>query len=122
MSRRRDVRAGQSFAFRERRAARLCTIRFSMRRAKLVRVVRRRSVRRGRRYSQELAELRQVGGRERCRMENHRQLWVPPGFAHGFVVLSESAQFLYKTTDYWFPEHERSIRLERSGDRHRMAD
>jgi dTDP-4-dehydrorhamnose 3,5-epimerase len=41
--------------------------------------------------------------------ENHRQLWVPPGFAHGFVVLSESAQFLYKTTDYWFPEYERSI-------------
>jgi dTDP-4-dehydrorhamnose 3,5-epimerase len=41
--------------------------------------------------------------------ENHRQLWVPPGFAHGFVVLSESAQFLYKTTDYWYPEHERSI-------------
>jgi dTDP-4-dehydrorhamnose 3,5-epimerase len=40
---------------------------------------------------------------------NHRQLWVPPGFAHGFVVLSESAQFLYKTTDYWYPEHERSI-------------
>ena len=41
--------------------------------------------------------------------DNHRQLWVPLGFAHGFVVLSESAQFLYKTTDYWFPEHERSI-------------
>ena len=41
--------------------------------------------------------------------ENHRQLWVPPGFAHGFVVLSDAAQFLYKTTDYWFPEHERSI-------------
>ena len=41
--------------------------------------------------------------------ENHRQLWVPPGFAHGFVVLSDSAQFLYKTTDYWYPEHERSI-------------
>ncbi|MBB3258012.1 dTDP-4-dehydrorhamnose 3,5-epimerase [Paraburkholderia bannensis] len=41
--------------------------------------------------------------------ENHRQLWVPPGFAHGFVVLSESAQFLYKTTDYWYPEHERSL-------------
>ncbi|MPW20612.1 dTDP-4-dehydrorhamnose 3,5-epimerase [Paraburkholderia sp. CNPSo 3157] len=41
--------------------------------------------------------------------ENHRQLWIPPGFAHGFVVLSDSAQFLYKTTDYWFPEHERSI-------------
>jgi dTDP-4-dehydrorhamnose 3,5-epimerase len=39
----------------------------------------------------------------------HQQLWVPPGFAHGFVVLSESAEFLYKTTDYWFPEHERSL-------------
>jgi dTDP-4-dehydrorhamnose 3,5-epimerase len=41
--------------------------------------------------------------------ENARQMWVPPGFAHGFVVLSESADFLYKTTDYWFPEHERGI-------------
>jgi dTDP-4-dehydrorhamnose 3,5-epimerase len=41
--------------------------------------------------------------------ENQRQMWVPPGFAHGFVVMSESADFLYKTTDYWFAEHERSI-------------
>jgi dTDP-4-dehydrorhamnose 3,5-epimerase len=41
--------------------------------------------------------------------DNHRQLWVPPGFAHGFVVLSETAQFLYKTTDYWYQAHERSI-------------
>jgi len=41
--------------------------------------------------------------------ENHKQLWVPLGFAHGFVVLSESAEFLYKTTDYWYPEHERSL-------------
>jgi dTDP-4-dehydrorhamnose 3,5-epimerase len=41
--------------------------------------------------------------------DNHRQLWIPPGFAHGFVVLSESAEFLYKTTDYWYPEHERSL-------------
>ncbi|MFM0011372.1 dTDP-4-dehydrorhamnose 3,5-epimerase [Paraburkholderia sediminicola] len=40
---------------------------------------------------------------------NKRQLWVPEGFAHGFVVTSESAEFLYKTTDYWCPEHERSI-------------
>ncbi|SDC66160.1 dTDP-4-dehydrorhamnose 3,5-epimerase [Paraburkholderia lycopersici] len=45
----------------------------------------------------------------RLSSDNHRQLWVPPGFAHGFVVLSGSAQFLYKTTDYWFPEHERCI-------------
>jgi len=41
--------------------------------------------------------------------DNKRQLWVPPGFAHGFVVTSESAEFLYKTTDYWAPEFERSI-------------
>jgi dTDP-4-dehydrorhamnose 3,5-epimerase len=41
--------------------------------------------------------------------ENQRQMWVPPGFAHGFLTLSESADFLYKTTDYWFAEHERSI-------------
>jgi len=41
--------------------------------------------------------------------DNKRQLWVPPGFAHGFVVLSETAEFLYKTTDYWFPEFERSL-------------
>jgi dTDP-4-dehydrorhamnose 3,5-epimerase len=41
--------------------------------------------------------------------ENKKQLWVPEGFAHGFVVLSESAEFLYKTTDYWAPEHERCI-------------
>jgi dTDP-4-dehydrorhamnose 3,5-epimerase len=41
--------------------------------------------------------------------ENKRILWIPPGFAHGFVVLSEHAEFLYKTTDYWMPEHERCI-------------
>ena len=40
---------------------------------------------------------------------NHRQLWVPPGLAHGFVVTSESADFLYKTTDYYAPEHERCL-------------
>ena len=44
--------------------------------------------------------------------DNHRQLWVPPGLAHGFLVLSESADFLYKTTDYYSPEHERCIRWE----------
>ena len=41
--------------------------------------------------------------------DNHRQLWVPEGFAHGFLVLSETAEFLYKTTDYYAPAHERSI-------------
>jgi len=41
--------------------------------------------------------------------ENKRQFWVPPGFAHGFVVLSDSADFLYKTTNYYAPEYERSL-------------
>lgn len=41
--------------------------------------------------------------------ENHRQLWIPPGFAHGFLVTSESADFTYKTTDYYAPEHERTV-------------
>lgn len=41
--------------------------------------------------------------------ENRKQLWIPEGFAHGFVVLSDHAEFLYKTTDYWAVEHERSI-------------
>lgn len=44
--------------------------------------------------------------------DNHRQLWIPPGFAHGFLVLSESADFLYKATDYYAPEHERAIRWD----------
>lgn len=42
--------------------------------------------------------------------DNQRQLWIPPGFAHGFLVLSDSADFLYKTTDYYAPEHEHAIR------------
>ncbi|HIP81053.1 MAG TPA: dTDP-4-keto-6-deoxy-D-glucose epimerase, partial [Leucothrix mucor] len=41
--------------------------------------------------------------------ENKNMLWVPPGFAHGFYVMSESAEFVYKCTDYYAPEHERSV-------------
>lgn len=41
--------------------------------------------------------------------DSHRQLWIPPGLAHGFLVLSESADFVYKTTDYYSPQHERSL-------------
>ena len=41
--------------------------------------------------------------------ENKRMLWIPPGFAHGFLVVSDDAEFLYKTTDYWAPEHERCL-------------
>ncbi len=44
--------------------------------------------------------------------ENKRMFWIPEGFAHGFVVLSDSAEFLYKTTDYWMPEYERCIRWD----------
>jgi dTDP-4-dehydrorhamnose 3,5-epimerase len=44
--------------------------------------------------------------------ENKKQLWIPPDFAHGFLVLSDFAEFLYKTTDYWAPEHERCIRWD----------
>lgn len=44
--------------------------------------------------------------------ENKRQMWIPSGFAHGFVTLSESAEFLYKTTDYYSPQHERCIRWD----------
>ncbi|MEP7061402.1 MAG: dTDP-4-dehydrorhamnose 3,5-epimerase [Betaproteobacteria bacterium] len=49
---------------------------------------------------------------ERLSAENKRMLWVPPGFAHGFVVLSEFAEFVYKTTDYWYPEHERTLKWD----------
>jgi dTDP-4-dehydrorhamnose 3,5-epimerase len=41
--------------------------------------------------------------------DDHRMLWIPPGYAHGFLVTSDAAEFLYKTTDYWFPEHERTL-------------
>ncbi|WP_295764509.1 dTDP-4-dehydrorhamnose 3,5-epimerase [Undibacterium sp.] len=44
--------------------------------------------------------------------KNHRQLWIPQGFAHGFLVTSDQAEFLYKTTDYWAPEHERCLRWD----------
>jgi dTDP-4-dehydrorhamnose 3,5-epimerase len=46
---------------------------------------------------------------ERLSADNKRMLWIPPGLAHGFLVLSESADFLYKTTDYYAPEHERVL-------------
>lgn len=42
--------------------------------------------------------------------DNRRELWIPPGFAHGFLVLSDSADFLYKTTEYWMQQHDRGVR------------
>ena len=44
--------------------------------------------------------------------DNKKQMWIPPGFAHGFLTLSETAEFLYKTTDYWSPENERAIQWD----------
>ena len=44
--------------------------------------------------------------------ENKRQMWVPPGFAHGFLVLSDTAEFLYKTTDFYAPQHERCLKWD----------
>ena len=44
--------------------------------------------------------------------ENKRQMWIPPGFAHGFVVLKDNTEFLYKTTDYYAPQYERCIRWD----------
>lgn len=51
---------------------------------------------------------------ERLSAESNKQLWIPEGFAHGFLVLSPFAQFQYKVTDYWYPEHERCIRFDDS--------
>lgn len=48
----------------------------------------------------------------RLSAENHEQMWIPAGFAHGFYVLSDNAEFLYKTTDYYSPQHERTIRWD----------
>jgi dTDP-4-dehydrorhamnose 3,5-epimerase len=47
---------------------------------------------------------------DRLSADNKRMLWVPPGFAHGFVVLSDFAEFVYKTTDYWYSQHERTLK------------
>lgn len=44
--------------------------------------------------------------------DNNKQLWIPPGFAHGFITLSDKAEVLYKTTDYWYKEYDRSIRWD----------
>ncbi len=49
---------------------------------------------------------------ERLSAENKRQMWIPEGFGHGLLVLSDAAELLYKTTDYWYPEHERYIRWD----------
>ena len=52
---------------------------------------------------------------------NHHMLWVPPGFAHGFLALTDNVDFLYKCTDYYAPAHERVIRWDDAARRYRVA-
>ena len=78
---------------------------------KLVRVIGGRGLRRRGRHPARQRDLRPLG-RPGADADNHRQLWIPPGFAHGFLVLSESADFLYKTTDYYTPEAELALRWD----------
>ena len=65
--------------------------------------------------------LRAAGSGMRLSAENKPMLWIPPGFAHGFLVVSEAAEFLYKTTDYWYPEHERTLLWNDPDARDRLA-
>ena len=75
---------------------------------KLVRVVQRLGLRRGRRPASQLPDFGKWVGVE-LDAASHQQLWVPEGFGHGFIVTSDTADFLYKTTDYWEPRSERCI-------------
>ena len=102
------LRAGQPFALRRGTCCAACTTRCSQPQGKLVRVV-------AGEVFDVVVDLRRSSptfGRwvgERLSAENRRMLWVPAGFAHGFLVLSDRAEFLYKTTDYYAPEHERTL-------------
>jgi len=71
----------------------------------------RRGVRRCAGRAQEFAHLRPMVGFN-LSAENKRMAWIPPGFAHGFLVVSDYAEFLYKTTEFWAPQHERCIRWD----------
>ncbi len=103
-----DVRAGQPLALAARRAARPALpgpAAAGQARARR----RRRRVRRRGRPARELADVRALGRRDDCPRTTIGCCGCRPGFAHGFLVLSEFADFLYKTTDYWYPEHERTL-------------
>ena len=77
---------------------------------KLVRVVTRARCSTSRWTCAAAARPSAVGSASELSAENQQQLWIPPGFAHGFLVLSESADFLYKTTDYYAPAAEGPVR------------
>jgi glucose-1-phosphate thymidylyltransferase len=104
---RRELRAGQPLPLRQGRAARpALPDRASPGQARAGHP--RQRLRRGRRPAQGSPTFGQWAGVELSE-ENNRQLWIPPGFAHGFLVTSDSADFLYKTTDYYAPQFERSL-------------
>ena len=88
---------------------------------KLVRVTPRRGVRCRGRHPAQLAALWAVGRRQLLSDTNHHMLWVPPGFAHGYLALSDEIDFLYKCTDFYAPQHERAIRWNDPADRRAVA-
>ena len=115
-----DVRAGQPFALAPRRAARPALP--DRARAGQARARDRRA--RCSTSPSTCAAARRpsaAGSASTLSAENQRMLWIPPGFAHGFCVVSEFAEFLYKTTDYWYPEHERTLLWNDPALAHRVA-
>ena len=106
----RAVRAGQPQPLGRRARCGDCTTRWSSPRGSWCGSMSRRGLRRGGGSPPVLADLRPLGAARALGEQNHRQLWIPPGFAHGFYVLSESADLLYKCTEYYAAEHERTLR------------
>ena len=83
---------------------------------KLIRCLkRRRNLRRRARSPALFAHILPMGGCKVLSSSNRKMLWIPPGFAHGFMVLSEGAEVLYKATDFYAPQHERTLSMERPG-------
>ena len=105
-----EVRAGQPQPLGAAHAARAALSRSSRPQGKLVRVTRGEVFDVAVDMRRSSPTLRPVGRCDLLGESNRQMLWVPPGFAHGFLVLSESADFLYKCTDFYAPQHERAIR------------
>jgi len=108
---RRRLRPGQSLAVGPRSAPRPALPGSAARAGQARAGVFRTGIRCGRRYAAQQSRFGKWVGVE-LSSDNHRQLWIPPGFAHGFLVLSESADFEYKVTAYYAPDAERSVRWD----------
>jgi dTDP-4-dehydrorhamnose 3,5-epimerase len=103
------VRAGQPEPFSTRGVLRGLHFQKRHTQAKLVRVTQGRGVRRGRGLPPAQRHLRQVGGRDALSEDNKKMFYIPAGFAHGFLVLSDAAEFCYKCTDVYDPTSEGGI-------------